>query len=135
MTTPPARAFRALLLAVREKFAGDAEALRTCRLEARRHFRANAGVTDAAKAATLVADAFDAARFLRESVVQARLTPAGRYAMTIPPQPGVNTVVQGGAEVKSGADRSGGGEGGGGGGGGGGSGGGSGGCGGGCDCG
>ena len=97
--SPPARAFRALLLAVREKFAGDAAALRTCREEARKHFRANAGVRDAAKAAALVADALDAAKFLRESVVQARLTPEGRYAMAIPRQPGQATQEEGGAEA------------------------------------
>ena len=120
--SPPARAFRALLLAVREKFSGDAAALRTCREEARKHFRANAGVRDAAKAAALVADALDAAKFLRESVVQARLTPEGRYAMAIPPQPGVATQVEGGAEAGKRAAA-------------GGSGGGGGGCGGGqCDC-
>lgn len=118
MTTPPARAFRALLVAVREKFAGDAEALRTCRAEARKHFRANAGVRDAAKVAALVADAFDAAKFLRESVVQARLTAAGRYAMAIPAQPNTNTVAEGGAEAAQSA-----------------AGGGGGGCGGKCDCG
>jgi hypothetical protein len=121
MASPPARAFRALLHAAREKFAGDAAALRTCRAEARKHFRANAGVRDAAKAAALVADALDAAQFLRESVVQARLTPEGRYAMAIPPQPGRNTTVEGGSDAASG-------------GGGGGCGGGGGGCGGGCSC-
>jgi len=83
MATSPAAAarggLRTLLRAVRETFAGDAAALTKSRAEVRKQFRANAGEADAARAARLVADAHDAAAFLKESIVQAKLNKSGRY--------------------------------------------------------
>lgn len=81
MASAPAvrRSFAALLRAARASFAGDAPALAASRAEARKVFRANAGVTDAERIRKLVADAHDAAGFLEESVVQARLNDRGVY--------------------------------------------------------
>lgn len=70
---------RVLLRAVHETFAGDAKALVASRAEIRKHYRANADVVDAAKISQLIASAHDAAAFLKESIVQARLTKEGRY--------------------------------------------------------
>ena len=95
--------YRHLLRAVRDTFAGDAAALSTCRAEARKHFRANAAVADPARAARLVADALDAASFLRESVVQARLTGEGRYAMKVPAAAGQATQVTDGGKAATAA--------------------------------
>lgn len=82
-TSPSAsvtRSFRALLRTVRETFSGDAVALSKSRAAVRDQFRANARERDAAKIARLVADAHDAASFLRESIVQAKLSKDGaRY--------------------------------------------------------
>ena len=82
MSSPRAAALssmRLLLRTVRTSFAGDAAALRAGRAEVRKQYRAHAGEADAGKAARLVADALDAAAFLRESIVQAKLNDAGRY--------------------------------------------------------
>ena len=70
---------RALLRSVRETVPGDAAALATSRAEVRRHFLLHEREADAAAVARLVADAHDAANFLRESIVQARLNTRGRY--------------------------------------------------------
>ena len=82
-TSPSAsvtRSFRALLRTVRETFSGDAVALSKSRAAVRDQFRANARERDATKIARLVADAHDAASFLRESIVQAKLSTDGaRY--------------------------------------------------------
>ena len=85
---PVVASFRALLRVVRETFRGDAQALRTCRAEARKQYLAHAGERDGARVARLVADAHDAAQFLRDSVVQAQLNDQGNYAMKLKPQPG-----------------------------------------------
>ena len=79
-SAPVARSFRVLLRTVRETFAGDAVALAKSRAAVREQFRAHARERDAAKIARLVADAHDAANFLRESIVQAKLNKDGsRY--------------------------------------------------------
>ena len=70
---------RVLYRAVRETFAGDAKALSASRAEIRKQFRANAGVVDANKISKMVADAHDAAAFLKESILQARLNKEGHY--------------------------------------------------------
>jgi complex III assembly factor LYRM7 len=119
MSSPSLRAvpasFRAVLRAVRDTFKGDARALATCRAEARKQFRANAGERDAARVAKMVADALDAAQFLRDSVVQAALNDKGNYAMKLKPQPGsANTAVQHAAGAEKGAGEGAGGGGGGG---------------------
>jgi complex III assembly factor LYRM7 len=92
MSAPAARpvsaSFRALLRAVKDTFKGDLQALRTCRAEARKQYRAHASERDGARIERLVADAQDAAQFLRESVVQAQLNEQGNYAMKLKPQPG-----------------------------------------------
>jgi len=85
---PVVASFRALLRVVKETFKGDAQALRTCRVEARNQYLKHAGERDATRIARLVADAVDAAQFLRESVVQAALNEQGNYAMQLKPQPG-----------------------------------------------
>lgn len=54
-------------------------ALQKCRAEVRNKFVAHATEADAARISKLVADAHDAAAFLGESIVQAQLTPEGRY--------------------------------------------------------
>jgi complex III assembly factor LYRM7 len=86
MSTPSS--YRTLLRVVRDTFKGDSLALRKCRAEARAQFRANAGERDSGRIARMVADALDAAQFLRESVVQAQLNAQGNYAMQLKPQPG-----------------------------------------------
>jgi complex III assembly factor LYRM7 len=96
---PVAASFRALLRAVAETFRGDAQALRTCRAEARKQFRAHASERDGARIARLVEDARDAAHFLRESVVQAQLNAQGNYAMQLKPQPGSGGVGGGGSSA------------------------------------
>ena len=81
------RSYAALLRAARSSFAGDVPALTASRAEARRVFRANAGERDAERLRKLIADAHDAAAFLEESVVQARLnTTSGVYEMAAKPQ-------------------------------------------------
>ena len=94
MALRPAAAYRSLLRVVRETFQGDALALRKCYAEAAKQFRANAGERDSARIARMVADAVDAADFLRESVVQASLNEQGNYAMKLKPQAGGNVAVQ-----------------------------------------
>ena len=79
-------AFRTLLRAVQDTFSGDGMALQKCRVEARKQFRANAGERDISRINRMVADAEDAAVFLRESVVQAKLNEQGHYAMKLKPQ-------------------------------------------------
>ena len=74
---------RVLFRAVRETFAGDAKALSASRAEIRKRFHENERVSDAAVITRLVAEAHDAAAFLRESIVQARLNSAGRYGACV----------------------------------------------------
>jgi len=86
--SPAASAYRHLLRAAAATFGADAAAVARCRAEARARFVANAGERDAARARALVADALDAAAFLRRSVVQASLNGAtGRYEMRVRPEP------------------------------------------------
>lgn len=97
---PVVSSFRVLLRVVNETFAGDLKAIQTCRREAFKQYRANAGERDAARIQKMVADALDAAQFLRESVVQAKLNEQGNYAMRVKSQGPGNLAVQpaGGAE-------------------------------------
>ncbi len=69
-------------------FANDAAAVARCRTEAVAQFRRHAREGDPARIATLVADAHDAAAFLRASIVQARMNEAGRYEMKLRPEMG-----------------------------------------------
>jgi len=85
-TKPAISAFRTLLRAVTDTFRGDSAALLKCRLEARKQFRANIGERDSARIIRMIADAEDAAMFIRESVVQAKLNEQGHYAMKLKPQ-------------------------------------------------
>lgn len=77
-------------------FRGDATALSTCRTEARAQFRRNASVADPKQIQKLIADANDAADFLRNSIVQAKLNEAGRYEMKL----NDNMVEKGSNSVK-----------------------------------
>lgn len=99
-TTKPVVAFRVLLRAVQDTFKGDAAALQKCRVEARKQFRANGGERDAARVSKLVADALDAANFIRESVVQAKLNEQGQYAMKLKPQDGAGEGKGGKLELQ-----------------------------------
>jgi hypothetical protein len=80
---PSIGAFRTLLRAAKETFQSDEIAVKRCRDEARRLFILNAQESDGEKIKALVAEAFDAAVFLRESIVQAKLNQNGVYEMKV----------------------------------------------------
>ena len=67
-----AKSYRTILRAASRAFRGDETALRAGFIEARSHFEKNAHVTDPVEVENLCAEADDAARFLLETVVQAR---------------------------------------------------------------
>lgn len=77
-------------------FKGDAHALTASRVELRSKFAEGAAVTDASEIARLVADAREAADFLRTYVVQAALNERGNYRMTVQPHQ-ADTVAEEGA--------------------------------------
>ena len=79
----PSRAYRDLLRAVSSSFRGDAVALRSGRAQARAAFAAHASEAEPARLGALLAEAADAASFLREHIVQAALNDAGRYALKL----------------------------------------------------
>jgi complex III assembly factor LYRM7 len=99
--------YRYVMRAVRATFQQDAVAVRRSREAARAEFLKHRGASGAALR-KLVDDARDAADFLRSSIVQARLSPSGRYEMklravedgtrTVSVQPAA--VQGGGAEAK-----------------------------------
>ena len=74
-------AYRELLKAQRSLFQNDPPARIAARVETRQHFDANAGVSPE-EAATLAADAYDTAGFLRENVAQGVLNERGNYEIT-----------------------------------------------------
>ena len=91
---PSLGAFRTLLRAAKETFQSDAIAIKRCRDEARRHFFLNSQETDSEKIKALVAEAFDAATFLKESVVQAKLNSKGVYEMKVGAVGGADDVIR-----------------------------------------
>lgn len=70
---------RHVLRASRKAFAGDGEMLGVARANIRERFDANAGVTGADEIRRLHEEGFEAARFLRENVVQNTLNERGNY--------------------------------------------------------
>ena len=74
-------AYRELLKAQRDLFKGDAPARAAALEETRTHFRANAAASPE-EAATLAADAYDTAGFLRQNVAQTVLNERGNYELT-----------------------------------------------------
>lgn len=81
--TPAAlAAYRDVLRAARQAFKNDAHALAASRAELRGKFNEAADAQGDAAAAA-VADAHEAADFLRTYVVQAELNERGNYAMTV----------------------------------------------------
>lgn len=79
--------YRNMLRTINEVFAGDAKGLRTGWVTARQGFRANAGVSDPDAIAKLVAEARDAADFLRHHIVQAKSNEAGRFELRLKDTP------------------------------------------------
>lgn len=77
-------------------FRGDAHALAASRAELRSKFDEGASASDPADAAARVADAREAADFLRTYVVQAALNERGNYRMTVQPHQ-ADTVAEEGA--------------------------------------
>jgi len=77
-------------------FKGDAHALAASRAELRSKFAEGAAVADPADVARRVADAREAADFLRTYVVQAALNERGNYRMTVQPHQ-ADTVADEGA--------------------------------------
>jgi hypothetical protein len=98
--SPAASAYRALMRAVRATFRGDAAALARCRAEARAHFARGAALAaGSAEARAALLEAHDAARFLRQSIVQASLNAQGRYAMRVDAGHGDGAASAGAAEA------------------------------------
>jgi complex III assembly factor LYRM7 len=91
---PSLGAFRTLLRAAKETFQSDAIAIKRCKDEVRRHFFLNSQETDSEKIKALIAEAFDAASFLKESVVQAKLNSKGVYEMKVGAVSGADDVIR-----------------------------------------
>lgn len=71
--------YRELLRAIHNTFRADTRAIIQCTGEARKAFRANVSERDQDKIKRMVADAHEAASFLRQHIAQAKLNDAGRY--------------------------------------------------------
>jgi hypothetical protein len=93
-SNPSIGAFRTLLRAVKETFRSDEIAVKRCRDEARRQFVLNSNESDQEKIKALVAEAFDAALFLKESVIQAKLNKSGIYEMKVGETGGKDDVIR-----------------------------------------
>lgn len=76
--------YRYVLRAIRETFQNDVDAVQKSKAAARMEYRKHFGVKDNGQISKMVADARDAADFLRSSIVQAQLnSQTQRYEMKL----------------------------------------------------
>ncbi|GAB2234416.1 hypothetical protein Drorol1_Dr00003668 [Drosera rotundifolia] len=73
------RAYREVLRATRKSFAGDTQMLKASAIEARTKFEENRHVESESEIGRLLEDAREAARFIENMIVQARLNDRGGY--------------------------------------------------------
>ena len=76
-------AYRKLLRTVAATFKGDDVTLSAARREIRQKFEDNRQVADESSLPVMIADAYDAAEFIKTHVVQAELNESGNYAMKV----------------------------------------------------
>eukprot|EP00899_Mesostigma_viride_P027999 jgi/Mesvir1/8384/Mv12629-RA.1 len=86
MSAPARSAFRGLLRAQKIAFKKDVVMQNAATAEIRRHFDESRNETDAAKVSGLLAQAAEAAEFLKSNVIQAALNERGNYEMDIRPE-------------------------------------------------
>ncbi|KAL9261639.1 Mitochondrial zinc maintenance protein 1, mitochondrial-like protein [Drosera capensis] len=77
------RAYREVLRATRKSFAGDTKMLKASAIEARTKFEENRHVESESEIGRLLEDAREAARFIENMIVQARLNDRGGYGNAI----------------------------------------------------
>ncbi|KAK9831574.1 hypothetical protein WJX74_000763 [Apatococcus lobatus] len=80
---PQLAAYRVLLRSITAAFKGDAFMLQQSRREVRHKYQEAAGLTDPAEVQKKVAEAKEAADFIRTNVVQAQLNERGNFAMQV----------------------------------------------------
>ncbi|KAK9864299.1 hypothetical protein WJX84_004057 [Apatococcus fuscideae] len=80
---PQLAAYRVLLRSITAAFKGDAFMLRQSKLEVRHKYQEASSLTDAAEVQKRVAEAKEAADFIRTNVVQAKLNGRGNFAMHV----------------------------------------------------
>ncbi|KAL5561459.1 hypothetical protein UlMin_031206 [Ulmus minor] len=73
------KAYRALLRATRKSFAGDSPMLNGSAAEVRKKFEENRNVTSEAEIQRLLEEASEAAHFITNMIVQAKLNSRGGY--------------------------------------------------------
>eukprot|EP00798_Chlamydomonas_sp_ICE-L_P016104 gene16104-22246_t len=74
--------YKQLLKTVNTTFSGDTRAIRQGSAEIRKHFEASKDLNDPNQVAQKIADAVEAREFIRDSVVQAKKTSTGSYAVS-----------------------------------------------------
>lgn len=77
------RAFRVLLKAQKKTFANDQPMQTAALQEIRKHFRANAGLTDPVAIRDKVQEALEAAEFLEKGVIQAQRRDANNFSKSL----------------------------------------------------
>ncbi|BDA43747.1 probable mitochondrial zinc maintenance protein 1, mitochondrial [Coccomyxa sp. Obi] len=77
--------YRHFLRSIKAAFRGDDFMLASARQEVRTRFQSAAGVTDPDEIDKLCAEGRDAAQFLTQYVVQAKLNERGNFAMAVEP--------------------------------------------------
>ncbi|EIE19322.1 hypothetical protein COCSUDRAFT_34269 [Coccomyxa subellipsoidea C-169] len=85
MSNKPLAVYRLFLRSIRTAFKGDAFMLTSAKQEVRARFQSAAGVTEPKEIEKLCAEGRDAAQFLTQYVVQAKLNDRGNFAMIVEP--------------------------------------------------